>query len=143
MKKINREIDEQKTIEALEILQSMQKVTPEMLKAHIKTPVLSKDAKRTILEEMFNFYHSFKNIVEDTISAEFDNVNPSIANEDCFSDAYNELVAENTTKVMKEWFDQFPGMDKWYSLLLQMISTDKRYNLEISRLDRAYFLDRK
>lgn len=140
---IDREKDENKTIEALEMLQSMQQVTPEMLKAHIKTPILSKDTKRIILEEMFNFYHSFKKIVEDTISAEFDKVNTFAANEDCFSDAYNELVAENITKVMKEWFNQFPGMDKWYSQLLQMISTDKRYNLEISRLERAYFLDRK
>lgn len=139
----DRDIEASKTIEALEMLQSMQRVTPEMLKAHIKTPILSEDAKSRILEELFYYYDKFKKNMEEIIWCEFDKVNIFAANEDCFDDAYHTCIVDMTDDVMKEWFNQFPGLLAWYHFLLQMISKNERYNREISDAERENFLNER
>lgn len=139
----DRDIEASKTIEALEMLQSMQRVTPEMLKAHIKTPILSEDAKDEILQELFNCYYGFKRMVQEIICREFDKVNTSLANEDCFDDAYHTCIVDMTDDVMKEWFNQFPGMVAWYHFLLQMVSNNGRFNREISDAERENFLNER
>lgn len=139
----DRDIEASKTIEALEMLQSMQRVTPEMLKAHIKTPILNDGAKYDIIEEMFNAYSNFKRCVEEIIFSEFDSVNPAFVNEDCFQDAYHTCVAYMTYDVMKEWFKQCPGLFAWYHFLLQVISQDERYCTEISKEEKEIFLNER
>ena len=84
---------------------------------------LKKNVKEEILQELFDSFQSFTERVEEMVWNEYD---------------YDEIETE---KVMKEWFNQIPGLTEGYKNMIIALCTNQRYAQAIHGELKATFND--